>query len=279
MTDQKENYFDNGFYFDLPDQLYRKARGVSNSSLRDLATCPKLYHYSEVEGNRAEATANMVLGTAAHTMTLTPAYMKDQLIIEPADLKATTKAGKELRAKLVDQARAEGKTLIPAAAFTEACAIAEAVHAHPAAAHLLGDGYPEVSVFHTIDGQQVKCRIDWVGYDYLVDLKTTDAVDATSFARAITNFNYDRQAASYLDIANEAAGTTRYHAFFFIAAMRKPPYLVGVYQMGESFMQRGRQSYAALLELLALCRDTNTWPGVNDDQITTLEAPRWALAA
>lgn len=101
---------------------------------------------------------------------------------------------------------------------------------------------------HTATGVQVKIRPDLVVVSpagrrtTLIDFKTTSSPDLTHFLASARQYDYDRQAALYLDALN----ATR---FLIIGVQKKAPHAVWVFDAttAPDFIEQGRKKYTALL--------------------------------
>ena len=101
---------------------------------------------------------------------------------------------------------------------------------------------------HTATGVQVKIRPDLLVISpagrrtTLVDFKTTSCPDFAHFLATTQHYDYDRQAALYLD----ALGASR---FLIIGVQKKAPHEVWVFDAtaATGFIEQGRKKYAALL--------------------------------
>ena len=115
---------------------------------------------------------------------------------------------------------------------------------------LLYRGTPELThtVTHTATDVQVKIRPDLLVISpagrrtTLVDFKTTSCPDLPHFLASTLQYDYDRQAALYLD----ALGASR---FLIIGVQKKAPHEVWVFDAtaAPGFIEQGRKKYAALL--------------------------------
>jgi PDDEXK-like domain of unknown function (DUF3799) len=115
---------------------------------------------------------------------------------------------------------------------------------------LLYRGHAEQSytATHTATGVRVKLRPDLLVRSTagrqltLIDFKTTSSPDLAHFMATIEKYDYDRQAALYLDVL----GATR---FLIIGVQKKAPH--GVWRVELSAMpgliEQGRKKYTALL--------------------------------
>ena len=101
---------------------------------------------------------------------------------------------------------------------------------------------------HTTTSVQVKIRPNLVVISpdgrrtTLIDFKTTNYPDLPHFLASAERYDYDRQAALYLDALN----ATR---FLIIGVHKKAPHAVWLFDAtaAPSCIERGRKKYAALL--------------------------------
>ena len=92
-----------------------------------------------------------------------------------------------------------------------------------------------------INGIKTKCKVDGLKYDdFMIDLKTTGS-SVKDFLSSSYKYGYDQQAAFYTD-------TVGVKNFVFIVIEKNYPYNVGIFRCGESFIERGRDSYMKGLE-------------------------------
>ena len=110
----------------------------------------------------------------------------------------------------------------------------------------------QVRLWESEDGLPLKSKLDgaykmrWVS-----DLKTTSARSREEFLRSCQRYNYDRQAAFYLDaIGAPAASRPR---ITFLAIQKIEPFAVWRfdYDTGDDFIESGRRKYRFLLAELA----------------------------
>jgi hypothetical protein len=77
----------------------------------------------------------------------------------------------------------------------------------------------------------------------------------------------------YLDGIEQATGT-RPEQFIFITVEKKAPFACAVYAADAEMIAAGAQTAARDLELLAICKAADTWPGYSD-QIEPISLPAW----
>ena len=111
-----------------------------------------------------------------------------------------------------------------------------------------GQAEQSYTATHTATGVGVKLRPDLLVRSRagrqltLIDFKTSSAPDLAHFLATIEKYDYDRQAALYLDVL----GATR---FLIIGVQKKAPYQVWRVELTAmpGLIEQGRKKYAALL--------------------------------
>ncbi len=111
-----------------------------------------------------------------------------------------------------------------------------------------GQAEQSYTATHTATGVGVKLRPDLLVRSRagrqltLIDFKTTSAPDLAHFLATIEKYDYDRQAALYLDVLD----ATR---FLIIGVQKKAPYQVWRVELTAmpNLIEQGRKKYAALL--------------------------------
>lgn len=138
--------------------------------------------------------------------------------------------------------------------------IGAAVRGHAAAAALLAEGRPEVTLEWTDapTGIACKARLDWVGPQSFVDLKTTRNIEIRAFGAHAAAMLYHGQMAFYADAlkANGMERTCR-----IIAVESEPPHDVAVFELDEDVLWAGEALYRKALRTVATCRAARLWPG------------------
>lgn len=219
---------------------------------------PHLARYRSGEQTFGPAVA---LGTAAHSMILTPADFDAEIAVAP-DVNRRTKEGKAAHAAWLETVG--DRTVITAEQHEAARRIAEAVAAHPLASDLLSDCETEVTLVW--DG--CKARIDAIKGSTLIDLKTTRDASPATFSRAIFNRDIHLQLAWYADALAEVGRTV--DRYVVIAVDNVDPYGVAVYELDEHAIELGRRAYCDALAML----DHNPANGYAATAIP-VEVPRW----
>ncbi|GGG35751.1 PD-(D/E)XK nuclease-like domain-containing protein [Hymenobacter glacieicola] len=116
---------------------------------------------------------------------------------------------------------------------------------------LLYRGTPELThtAIHTATGVQVKVRPDLLVRSpagrrlTLIDFKTTSCRDLSHFLATIEQYDYDRQAAFYLDVLQA-------DRFLIIGVQKKAPHNIWLVELSAdaATMEQGRKKYRRLLQ-------------------------------
>lgn len=277
-----------GIYFDLAEPIYRRAPGVSVSSLKHLdppARFPNRKH--------EPPTPFMRMGTLIHSLVLEPEKPLPRIVLKPTEypadhpkvLKGEANAGAEMKwtasawCKAWTAAQeAAGNEIMTQDAWDTLNACVAAVADDEEAQAILSQGFGEVSWFSTAElpssrrTVRKKGRIDWAdgARHFLADVKKVqedggrrEFWEATAWDR-----RYYVQAAYYLDGWNEQADAdNQVDRFIFIVVEEAPPYLVSKFQIkvGDELYEAGRSQYLQDLETLMECKATGVWPGYLPD--------------
>lgn len=260
-----------GIYFDMSNEEYHAANGVSKSGLSLFAKNAEKYHWRYILGNREESKPQYVVGSAVHTATLEPDKFDQQYIVGP-DVNKNTNIWKAFVQSNSD------KAILGVNDYDLIMGMAASVRKHPVAKNLLVDGYAEASIFATepATGELVKVRPDWVTEDVICDLKTTTDASPSKFFRDMYTYSYHIQAGMYPEVFNMLGSGPAISDFVFICVEKEPPFCVAVYRASEEDREMGRQAFHRALVRFSEARKANRWPGYNDDRIIDTSLPGWA---
>jgi hypothetical protein len=252
---------------------YRREDGVNQSSLKKILDSPA--HYQAALKNKLIPTPAMEMGTALHCLTLDGREAFDrQYVLKPADIKLTTKEGKEWKA-----AQGRKKILNTGGkddAWNSVLGMDESLrrlaYFDPSQKDYIK--YNEVSVYWEWEGVQCKARLDRVDIEagLVLDLKTTDTVEPELFTKKVVGLGYDFQAAYYAKAAEVAFG--KKFDFVFAAVERKAPFTVDLFQVDEEMMAEGMAKCVAALKLYKSCSSSKEWPN-REPLVRKLSYPSW----
>lgn len=262
--------------YNQPDPDYRREIGENQSQLKHILLSPA--HYQASKKRRFLPTINMEIGSALHCKVLEgDEEFEKRYILKPEGLSLSTKEGKEWKAEN------SGKTVLT---NTEKERAWESVHGMTESLRTLdwfkGDQpdyrkFNELSIYWDADGIPCKGRLDRLvdtGDELLVlDLKTTDSVDPSTFSKKVTGgMNYVFQAAWYAEAASLAYNKPA--KFIFIAIERACPWTIGIFEMSDSTMAEGYRQITQARKILKECLTEKKWPEP-EIQYNMLELPSW----
>jgi exodeoxyribonuclease VIII len=241
----------------LSFEEYCQMAGVNFSKLKTMERCPYFYKWaSETERKDTDA---LRLGRLIHTLVLEPELVNAQFLCLPEIDRRTVK-GREQYNELVSQN--PDKVCIKQDEFNQAVSMATEVRSNSFVLDLLRGAKTEVtSTWTDADtGMDCKARVDAYNTNgIVVDLKTTIDASPKGFARKLSAYGYDGQAAYYLKGLQEN-GVKAEH-FVFIAVEKSPPYLVGLYRLSDEVIKLSSARNQSLLRRYAECKRTDNWPG------------------
>jgi hypothetical protein len=293
--------------FYQPDPDYRRTEGLSQSAMKELLTSPA--HFQAAYGPNPEprfASAAMIWGSALHAKVLEPEKF-DNLYFDRS-CKAKEPTIKDLK-EMLDEAQIEyiktakkpelesllwpegkkkdARTSMDPKDFENVNRAAEALRSHDITGEWFCPGiekyreWNEVSMYaKTEQGLIVKGRVDrlLVTDDkiMILDLKTTQDASFKGFQKSVANFNYDLQAAWYLDLTRRCFGNERPIEFLFCAIEKKAPFGISVYRASEQLVRSGQQKMSRACEIYLQCMALDYWPSY-DPIINDMSLPGWAV--
>jgi exodeoxyribonuclease VIII len=260
-------------------QYHADTTRVSKSKLDELAKSPYHYWYKYLNPDRVkeEETDAFVIGRAIHTAILEPAKFNEEFWRAPV-VNRRTKEGKNTIAEF--QELNGNKTALKPDEWDYVMAMRDAAHKHPAIQHLLSGGIAEHTMYFNEPTTGVRCQIrpDWLNNaGYVVDLKSTEDASPIAFQRSVAKYRYHVQDAFYFDGIKHATGKEP-KGFVFVVIEKKPPFMIGVYQLTERAREQGRQTYLTELNIYKTCQANGVWPGYSQT-VEMLDLPPWAYPA
>jgi hypothetical protein len=227
---------------------YYKIPRLSNSGMGALAKSPAHYQtYLNAEFD----TPAMRFGRLVHTAILEPHLLN----IVCFDGDRRTKEGKAEYAALAES----GKEPVSIEDYNSIMRMRDGVLATG-----LIEGDFEVPLLWTDSetGALCKGKADIITGDMILDIKTTQ--DASDFAYSVRKYDYDRQAAFYLDGAIQNGFEA--NRFGWIVVEKTAPYGVKIFAASQTTIETGRAKYRPLCALYAQCCFTGEWPNYNTTQ-------------
>lgn len=247
---------------------YFNVEALSASGAKLLLKSPA--HYRYWKDNPKKATPAMVFGTVVHAMVLEPHRDLSQLYAVKT-LNWATKEGKEEKARL----EAYGLPVISQDDEDRALRVRDAFWSNSFIKELMQGAECETSHQWRGYSSHVPCKagVDAFTADHIIDLKTCLDASPEGFAAQIRRFNYDLQAAHYLD----ALVDKDVHSFVFVAVETQPPYAVAAYTLDYDTLMNGHRRMDRVAAIYKKCLETDEWPAYQDDNkaIRVLSVPTY----
>ena len=268
-----------GIYKDLPNEVYHRSAGISNSGIGLLIppNCPALYHYQYLSGEyeRKENKA-FDIGSAVHTLVLEPEKFDGQYACITD--KPPVRRGAEGQKKYDEfMSQYEGKTVLSIEDFATAKAMADAVRKHAVFKEIHGTGCVEDSIawIDPESGVLLRTRPDFYNSRFILDVKTTKDIRPHVFQRSVFEYGYHRQGALACDGLSAATGINYDKVILFVVGKDKP-HFVRAYILTQQALERGRAEYKLGARCYAHCMKTGIWPGYAEI-IEDIDLPVWAF--
>mgnify|MGYP003135087212 FL=1 len=227
---------------------YHSHKSISASGLKTISKYSPSYHANKV----FETNKNLELGSAIHTAILEPKKFDYEFYILP-EINLRTKAGKA--EKLEHEKLADGKILLTKSDIELVEKIYEAFHKNKEAAELLNNKI-EISHYGKINGVDVRCRPDILGFDFVADIKSCQDASPAEFSRACKNWRWYLQAVFYSDFLKRPAEN-----FKFIAVSKSANPQVRVYGLKNRNIDLGRWQWQEALKRWDFYNKTGICPG------------------
>lgn len=251
----------------MPDATYRGALGLAQSSLKKFLVSPA--HYLASLEEKKEPTKAMLFGSAYHAHILAKDHTQFYAVKEKVD--GRSKEGKEYNQQFaIDNV---GKIVIDKEEHETILAMADALHSHLLASHLIANAtHREVAVFgdyQTATGNiRLKGMID--GYDEIsgniFDIKTAEDASPNGFRKAIWDRRYDIQQVHYQWLLNHNCKPV--NNFYFIAQEKTAPYAVGVYIVSANSILKTSEHWKTTLESFQVCQSSGNYPAYSEHAVS-----------
>jgi len=244
--------------YDMPESEYRAHPGLNYSLLKTVIKKSPLHAWHE-KLNPKEQTEAMRIGTLTH-LAAQDMESYSQTTCRAPVVDRRTKAGKEEWARFCEAN--EGKTALTAEDDERLVMMGQVIR--DTAGPLVDNPFEVVSIVEKGE-YSLKGRFDWLGEDYIVDLKTTTDASPDAFAKASWNFGYYMQAGFYCALAEKERCID--HSFFWIVIEKEPPYACVVYKANDELIERGKQDAVRAIQMWLKCSEAGHFNGYMEGEI------------
>ncbi len=206
---------------EISQKEYRERSELGSSDLKLLLDNP----YAFKMGVKKEASPSMDLGSAVHCLILEEEnFERDFMVIDGVK-----------SAKNKELANNQNKILLNMNEYAQARGMADAL-LNSEVNELFQDGFAERSFFGSVFEVGCKCRPDYYipnNGGVILDIKTTSSKsNIIGFTNSCYNYNYQIQAALYLEILKAKS-------FIFVVIEKEEPYSLATFELGEMSLRLG----------------------------------------
>ena len=248
--------------YEIENEDYHNSEGLSRSALLTFKKSPLHYwsQYKRDDIKSEEDTAALTLGNAVHCYILQPEKFNQYYhVVDKPDCRTTK--GKEEWANI--NATHGHKIILPAKVFNEVEKMGQAFKNHELANKFINGAQFEKSIFWKdhVTGILCKTRPDIWLPNIIADIKTTVDASERAFQRDMAKYGYHIQAAMVQDGIYHA--TDKWiETFVFIAIEKDDPYAIGIYELDNDSIEKGREEYKKLLSDYQPYKenDVKIWP-------------------
>ena len=271
--------FMSGVIPDLSNEDYHgKKSHLSRSALMDFDKSPYTYWAKHLNPDRPirDATPQMELGTAFHTLMLEPHLFADNYAIKPPKV-FLKDVGREVydefkRAEL--ELESTNKIVISQEDYLNLLAMEKKLRSSEQAMQLIDGARIEHSLFWQDDhsGLFLKSRPDIWHDNMIVDLKTTSDASPRAFQYEMVKYGYHVQFAMIRD-GIEKIEKHRVSNFIDLVIESKYPHNMAIYIIDEFAIDEGHVKYKQICLDLKNSMNENNF---KDYGIQTISLPKWA---
>ncbi len=268
-----------GVYADLSNEEYHGHKeSISRSALMEFDRSPYTYWAKHLNPDRPkrDATQQMILGSAFHTMILEPNLFDKQYAVMPPKVllknvgRETYDAFKKQEAELSEST----KIILSDDEFLNLANMRLSLERNENALSLIRESRIENSFFweDKQSGLLLKSRPDILHHNIIVDLKTCADASPRAFQNSMVSGGYHMQGAMIRD-AVEAIEGRRINNVINICIETKYPFNMAIYIIDEFALDAAEEKYKQLCLDLKEAIETKTFP---DYGIQTIGLPKWA---
>jgi len=269
-----------GIYPNLSNKEYHGHKeSISRSALMDFQISPFTYWAKHLNPARPQkdATRQMTLGSAFHSLILEPMLFGEEYAIEPKKvlLKDSGRTLFEAYKKVCEELETSTKIILTAEEASNLYEMRTKFQSSREAVELIQGARVEHSFFW-IDkdsGLLLKARPDALHANMIVDLKTCNDASPRAIQTAMITGGYHIQGAMIRD-AVEAIEGNRINTVINLCVETKYPHNMGIYILDEFAIDEGEKKYKQLCLDLKTALETNSFC---DYGIQTIGLPKWAM--
>jgi hypothetical protein len=269
-----------GVFENISNEDYHSRKEfISRSALMDYDKSPYTYWAKHINPDRPkkDATPQMIMGSAFHTMILEPHLFDEIYAVMPPRvlLKDVGRETYDAFKKKAEELANSPKIILSDDDFLLLANMKLKFQENAAAMDLIRDARIENSFFwqDKHSGLYVKSRPDVLHENMIVDLKTCADASPRAFQNSMVLGGYHIQGAMIRDGVEEIEGR-RINNVINICIETKYPFNMAIYMIDEYAIDEGQMKYKNLLLALKQSLEENNF---QDYGIQTIGLPKWAF--
>ena len=268
-----------GCYTELSNENYHAIKShLSRSAIMDYDKSPYTYWAKHLNPNRPikDATPQMELGTAFHTLILEPLRFNEEYVMKPTPvlLKDVGREAYDAYKGVCDYIEKSGQRVLSFDDWHNLMAMKAKLESNDQAMQLIRDCRIENSFFWEDEhsGMLLKARPDILHDNMIVDLKTCSDASPRAYQMEMVKYGYHVQGAMIRDGVDVCEGR-RINNVINICVETKYPHNMAIYIIDEFAIDEGQVKYKNILLDIKNAIQENSY---GDDGIQTIGLPRWA---
>ncbi len=269
-----------GCYQELSNENYHAIKShLSRSAIIDYDKSPYTYWAKHLNPERPikDATLQMELGTAFHTLILEPKRFNEEYIMKPTPvlLKDVGREAYDKYKGVCDYIEKCGQRVLSFDDWHNLMAMKTKLESNEQAMQLVRDSRIENSFFWKDDytGMLVKARPDILHENMIVDLKTCSDASPRAYQAEMVKYGYHIQGAMVRDAVKAIEGR-RINNVINICVETKYPHNMAIYIIDELAIDEGQVKYKNILLAIKHAIGNNEWL---DYGVQTISLPKWAM--
>lgn len=253
-----------------PAQYHADNSRTSHSHLELFRDDPAVYESKIIFGHQKPATAAQDFGTIVHDAVLMGG--ENCCIVEIPQRILSSSGSRAGKAWQFFKAEHPGKFLLTIHELEPVRRAIDAVMSHRVVRRMIElPGHSEAVIHWTdpITGLPMKSMIDRLVGNVVGDLKTAAHMNSRRFRSHAYKMGYHRQAALYLDAAQQLIGQQM--GFTWWVVSKDEPYTVKTYVPSQKMIQNGRDENRETIDDFAVCKESGVWRDKHFGELITLD--------
>jgi len=230
---------------------YRQHPAINFSLAKHLLDSPA--HFKAAQDEDHEPSEAMMLGTLTHAFVLEGKDLRDEYALKPDGMSFATKEGKAWRDAQTKPILADEKAQrVPLCA--DSLAKSRTVRKMLELCPML-----ETPIICEFRGVEIKALLDMHSEELIADFKTAQDCTKRAFARKISDYHYDMQAAWYQAAHAAKYGLDEPAPFYWLVVEMKQPFARAIYRASDALIESGLAKMERAIEIYKECLASGKW--------------------